>query len=175
MRAIANRVGITAGALYWYFPSKADLAVEFLEGVLEALMDASKRATTGSSWGEKLCQAVRAHIMFNFEQSESNKTYNALFGAAHIPELVRNIPGSRIVDLQRKYVDIFKGILRNGVRAGEFRAVEVTPTAFAIINMCDYVSAWYSPNGRLSQGEVASLHADLALSMVKAHARRNRH
>jgi len=56
-----------------------------------------------------------------------------------------------------------------GVEAGQFRAgLDLTPTAFAILTMCDVVIVWYRPEGRLAPEAVAGLYADLALRMATA-------
>src|SRR5215831_7536281 len=51
----------------------------------------------------------------------------------------------------RRHVTTLRDILAEGVDAGQFRAgLDLTPTAFAILTMCDVVIVWYRPEGRLA-------------------------
>jgi hypothetical protein len=44
--------------------------------------------------------------------------------------------------------------------------LDITPTAFAIIAMCEQVPDWWKPDGRLTLVEVAALYEDLVHRMV---------
>lgn len=168
MRAIADRVGITSGALYWHFPSKADILFTFLEqSVTEALGEIEK-ATDELTPTEQLGCLVRTHVRLQLSELELSRAYGALHGMS---QLASRLPESQLRQLnavQRRWLDCVRGVLRAGVESGEFRELDSTPIAFAIITLCDYVVTWFRPGGRLAPSDVADLYVDLVLHMVQA-------
>jgi hypothetical protein len=59
-----------------------------------------------------------------------------------------------------------KQILRNGIKDGSFRSLDVTPTAYVISTVVDSVVVWYRPTGRLRPDDVASHYEELVHRMV---------
>jgi hypothetical protein len=59
------------------------------------------------------------------------------------------------LEAQRKYFEIVRDLVRfaSGSRSGKRATVD----AFAVIGICDRVSVWYRPDGRLTAPEVADL------------------
>ncbi|HEX4492239.1 MAG TPA: TetR/AcrR family transcriptional regulator, partial [Acidimicrobiia bacterium] len=62
---------------------------------------------------------------------------------------------------RREYERRVEKILRAGIKAGEFRAVDVRLTALAWLGMHNYTYLWLKPGGRLSARDVAKPFADL--------------
>ncbi|HVC99956.1 MAG TPA: TetR/AcrR family transcriptional regulator [Candidatus Dormibacteraeota bacterium] len=168
MRAIALRVGITSGALYWHFPSKADILFAFLEqSVTEALAEVEK-AIGESTPTEQLAYLVRTHVRLQLAELELSRAYGALHGMSQLASRLPNHQLRQHKAVQRRWLDFVRGILRAGVESGEFRALDITPTAFVIITLCDYAVTWFRPEARLGGSAVADLYADLVLRMVRA-------
>jgi hypothetical protein len=70
-----------------------------------------------------------------------------------------------VVGLRRRYENLFSGILRSGIAAGEFRPVASPRIAvLAIIGMLNSATEWFSPGGGLTADEVGHLLADSALA-----------
>lgn len=168
MRAIGDRVGITSGALYWHFRSKRDILFAFLEQTLtEALAEVEKAADQPTPT-DQLAYLVRTHVRLQLAEMELSRAYAALHGMS---QLARRLPESQQRQhnaLQRRWLDGVRGILAAGMQSGEFRQLDPTPSAFAVITLCDYVVTWFHPGGRLTPLDVADLYVDLVLHMVRA-------
>ena len=165
MKAIAQRVGMTPGALYWHFPSKESILLAYLVERTEELMDVVGKAIATGSPSDRLAALVRTQVLLNLNHI-TDGGFDVLYGVVH---LARHLPPEEQVELarrQRAYLKTVRGILADGIAAGEFRPVELAPTAFAILTLCDFVVVWYRTTGPLSPEDVADMYADFALRMV---------
>jgi len=63
-----------------------------------------------------------------------------------------------VVALRHAYEQMFQDELEDGIRQGKFLPVDVQITAYGILAMTTWVSAWYSSRGRLSLEEIAEIY-----------------
>jgi AcrR family transcriptional regulator len=167
MRGIAERVGVTATAIYWHFPSKRAMALELLESILSGFVTNVTSAARGRSAAARLRDLVRAHVHYVLLAGEdSNRTYSSLVTVGEIARMTGSGRELVLVKWQRRYIKLVKDIIKEGNEAGEFACAEPTAAAFAIINMCDDVVQWYRPRGRLSVAQLADFYAELATRIV---------
>jgi hypothetical protein len=66
----------------------------------------------------------------------------------------------------KRYENTFKNILLQGIKTGEFRKIDITPTCFAIMGMGESVVNWFKESRRLNAKDVARTYADLAVRSV---------
>jgi len=163
MRLIARRVGITAGALYWHFASKEEILRTYLETAVLNIVQAVTPALEQPTGNAQLRAFVRAHIQ------EQLKPLNLYGPSLSMRQLARFLPPDqdrRFEGLRREWLDLLKQILRNGIKDGSFRSLDVTPTAYVISTVVDSVVVWYRPTGRLRPDDVASHYEELVHRMV---------
>jgi len=165
LRAIAGAVGMTPPALYWYFPSKQAILHALLHRVLFDFLDAVEADVVGPGPEDKLRQLVRAHVRRGVEQPRIGP-YEAFFGLRQLARFLGEEEQAELVAGQRRHLDLLRGTLREGIASGCFRELDVTSTAFAILSMCDYVTSWWKPAGRIGADELAAQYEDLAVTMV---------
>lgn len=163
MRAIAERVGITVGATYWYFASKEDLLFTYLSTAVSNILEAVRPSLDPGTADEQLRSFVRAHVG---EQLRPLHLYGPSLSMNQLAKSLNQDQHERFQGLRRDWLDIVRQILRNGIAEGSFRSLDVTPTAFVLSTMLDSVVVWYKPDGRLGPKEVVALYEDLVMSMV---------
>lgn len=162
LREVASGVGIEAQSLYNYTPSKQDLVGSLMKSGTLSIQAAVDQAiaTSETTAAAQLWAATSAHT----------KHYCSLDQVVMVREGLVHLDDERragILGLLKTYENTFKDILRRGVDSGEFRALDVTPTCFAILGMGESVVNWFRPHGRLSADDVATHYADLALRSVQ--------
>ena len=174
LRAIANAVGMTPPALYWYFTSKQAILHALLHSALFDFLDAVEAEVVGPAPQDKLRQFVRAHVLTTLEQPRL-LPYEALFGYRQMARFLSEEERAELVAGQRRHLDLVRGTLREGIACGCFRELDVTSTAFAIMSMCDYVNSWWRRDGRTAAEQLADEYEDLVMRMVAPDAgpRRN--
>jgi AcrR family transcriptional regulator len=162
INAIADAMGVTRTALYYYFPSK--------ESILEALTDevteqAGRLARTISARDElppeqALHQLILQHaslvlahpLQFRVvERSESSLP----------PERQAAAQASR-----RSVLTNFVRVIQRGIDNGDFRPTDARVAAFSIIGMCNWSAWWFEPGGALSAEQVAGSIAEFGLRAV---------
>lgn len=158
MQDLAESVGVQRGSLYHYIDAKEDLLWEIMERAMTSLRAAVEGATARrGTAAERLRRAVEAHLR----------------AAAAIPDELtilhvelKSLSGRRrsaMVALRDAYEQLFRGVVEDGVAAGEFRGVDAKAVSFAILGACNWFTQWYDPRGPMSHGRFAEIFAHLFL------------
>ena len=166
MKAIATQLGISPPALYWHFPSKQDLFLASMEALLDTFVDYVAGQVTADQPRERLREFVIAHVTWKLEQRDEAGAYTTSLGMRDIVHELPEEHQEALIVPQRRHLDLLRGILREGSKAGQFNVQNVRVTAFAIITMCEYVVSWFDPAGEFSPRQIADVYANLAEAMV---------
>jgi TetR/AcrR family transcriptional regulator, cholesterol catabolism regulator len=168
MKALAQELGISAPALYWYFPSKEDLYVAVIETAMEDFLTHVRQSITETDPVLKLGQMVRAHVTWQLQQSDAARAFDLTMSASlsYVPE-ERLAP---IVKMEKEYAEEFRAVLEEGRKAKSMTIDDVKTTAFAIITLCEYVHTWFNPEGAMTVAAVANRYEGLVRNMVGASA-----
>ena len=161
LRELAERVGIPAGAIYRYFPSKSQLLVALLVEHLECLLqhwDEERPATDEPV--ERLRRFVdfhvRSHTLRRREVFVANMELRSLAPADY----------RRVVALRRRYEHILTDILRDGMARGVFALPDARIATFSILAMLTGVGTWFKEGGRLGKRELIEMHTRLVMQCV---------
>ena len=162
MRQLAEQVQIRPSALYHYWPTKQHLLVELLDRHMTALLEAWSACDgrLSDDPARRLDAFARFHIRYHINRpDEVFLSYMEL----------RNLEPqnfARIEKLRRRYEQIPKTIIEDGVAAGAMRVSEPAIAAMALIAMLTGVNTWYRSGGRLSAEEVEEFYAQMAAAAV---------
>ncbi|MFI1017237.1 TetR/AcrR family transcriptional regulator [Streptomyces sp. NPDC020965] len=162
-RDIAGRAGMSPAALYIHYKTKEELLHRISrighDRALEVLTTAAERSGTP---GERLADAVSSFVRWHAGRHNTARVVQYELDALS-PE-----HRTEIVGLRRRSDDVVRGILRDGVEAGEFDVPDVPGTTVAVLSLCIDVARWFNTQGRRTPDEVGALYADLVLRMVSA-------
>lgn len=163
LQDIADVLGISRPALYYYFKSKEDILASLVEEVtvfsgLQATKLASKADFNPS---ETLRQMVFNHAKWLLQHPVQfrvvDRTENDL------PAAVRRTHDKA----KRAVLDNFSRTVERGIELGHFRPVDPSVTALSIIGMCSWTAWWFTPEGRMPLEDVAGSIADLAVNGLR--------
>jgi len=157
LRHIASRVGIQVGSLYNHITSKGELLFEIMETVMLDLLEDQRQQAATPDVVERMRLLVYHHVKFHGERAEE-----VFIGNSELRSLNR-AQRQRIVGLRREYEQMFQKELEDGIRQGKFLPVDVQVTAYGILAMTTWVSAWYNPRGRLSLEDIAEIYTAIVL------------
>ena len=163
MRAIAEEVGLQAGALYNHFPAKQDLLFDLMDGHMRELIAAweaeSRRYREPHA---ALAGFVRFHIRHHIDKQDA--VFVAYMELRNLePENFRQIEA-----LRRLYEGFLRKILRAGIASDEFAIPDIPVVTMAIIAMLTGVTTWFRRAGRLSVDAVENIYVGMVLSSVDA-------
>ncbi|MCW7943034.1 TetR family transcriptional regulator [Streptomyces hygroscopicus] len=162
-RDIAGRAGMSPAALYIHYKTKEELLHRISrighEKALEILRTAARGEGTAA---ERLADAVRSFVRWHAAQHTVARVVQY--------ELDALGPDSRaeIVALRRQVDAEARGIIEDGVAAGEFDVPDVRGSTLAVLSLCIDVARWFKADGPRTPDEVGALYADLVLRMVGA-------
>jgi AcrR family transcriptional regulator len=162
LQDIADALGITRPALYYYVKSKdellAKLVTEVTDGPLGELAELVARP--GLAAVDKLRGIVRVIVVRRATQPARFRLL--IRSEAELPEeLTAAYDQSR-----RAVLKIVAGVVDEGVRAGTFRPVDSRVAALAVLGMSNWV-AWWFRDGRDSVDAVAEQLTDMALAALQ--------
>jgi len=157
LQDIATAVGMRKGSLYYHIASKekllADIILDALQTLNEDLLQVENADLTSV---ERLRQIIREHVKFNAKYREAGTLFlterNAISSLEEIDKMMQ------IFERRDKLI---ARTLREAIKAGIYRQMDIRITSLAIVGMCNSALFWYRPSGRLSYGEIANTFFEL--------------
>lgn len=163
LKDVADAVGLSRPAIYYYFPSKDALLEELLTGVTVSaariLDNVEKRNDLTAI--EKIRAAAHDLVMW---VTERRLHFIAIDRSENeLPPAIL----ARHRDAKRRVLGGMIRLIDAAIAAGEARAVDSRVTAFSIIGMCNWTAWWFVPDGELTASAIADRISDLAIHSVR--------
>ena len=154
---IANELGMTKGNLYYYFKDKQDILYQCHMRCMDISLRALKQAATaGGTPAARLRILLTGHIHGVLDDGFGSILQTDL--ESFWPEQRKQYVGRR--DQLERGV---RGLIEEGVRAGEFECDNVKLAGFAILGAVNWIPKWYRPDGPLHADEIADGMVDYFL------------
>lgn len=161
LRELAADVNLRVGSLYTHVPQKQEFLAELLEAIMiELLQDLQQRMAGLADPVERLRQFMRFHIEWHTARKYETFIGNMELRSLSPPQY------RRVVAYRKTYEAYLRGILREGERAGAWTLQDRRVTTLALLSLLTGISAWYRPDGRLSQAKLIRVYQGLALRLV---------
>jgi AcrR family transcriptional regulator len=160
---IADAVGISRAALYYYFTSKEAILERLVRDVSNtpvALLE-SLQSDTKSSPGDRVRAAAHGLVLWVLDPHSHFNLIDRF--ESELPDTIAKANAAS----KRKVLAGMTTLIEEGIRHGQFRAVPARVAAFAIIGMCNWTARWFSPDGTFSAKQIAEMIADLATASVR--------
>ncbi len=158
---IADELGCTKAALYYYFDSKEEILYEiFCQSMSAVETRFAHLMSLKMPIEERLRKIIYNQIMANIDAMSHISiffTEKANLSPTHQEEM--NLR-------RRQYEENVAEVFREGIRVGVLKEIDVLPTVYGIIGMCNWLYHWYKPEGRLKPEELAELYADTILKGI---------
>jgi len=166
IRDLAGAAGMSSASLYHHMTTKEALLAEIMTTALGRL-GAAARIVTGdvTDPADRLGRLVALHVLTHAVRPEETRVVDN--------EVTALAPDTResIVRLRDDYEGLFDRAITEGVQSGEFTTAEPTLTRLALLQMCNGVARWYSPDGNTDIATLATHFAHIALRVVGAPPR----
>ena len=156
LREVADVLGVTKPALYYYFRSKETLLFEITSFVMDrVLADITQVVDSEQPPLDKLRDLIRRYISF-FARHPCELTIMST-QVDSLDAENRQI----ILDRQRHYLALVRTIVRDVLAAQPERRMDETAVAFALLGGMNWIFKWYDPAGRISPDRLADEFMDL--------------
>jgi TetR/AcrR family transcriptional regulator, cholesterol catabolism regulator len=159
LQEIADRLGVTRQAFYYYFKSKDDLLWHLVGGLGDQLLvHAEPIAQSDQAPTEKLRRLLESHLHTLLDNSEAFRIY---FSERH---LVGKSRDRRLKQGEERYLDLITEVIAVGQADGSFEAGSPRILARLVNGYANSVIRWYRPQGELSSNEVSLLAAQMIVA-----------
>lgn len=165
MTDIARRVGMTAPALYWYFRSKEEILLAFLEHTIADLIEFVRSLVHATNPKQRLWEFMYAYAIWQLQQQELSAAYERIFALGHLRNSLPERQRQRVTSLEREFYGMCRELIAD-VRGSRKQDASAAPVAFAMIGMVEHLISWYRLSGPMSVKQVATMYADLAVAMA---------
>jgi AcrR family transcriptional regulator len=166
IRDLAAAVGIQMSSLYYYFQSKDEILSRIILRHVEDLLATAHQSLddlpVDATYTVRLQTLIRDSVRF---------LINDRLAAGISTSQGRELPEDQIRESNDgigHYEELYRGLIRDGMAAGEFLPGDVTLAAFIILGAQVRLSAWFRPNGRLTADQVAETYSVLLLRSLGA-------
>jgi AcrR family transcriptional regulator len=168
MQEIAESLGVTRTAVYYYFKNKDEILTALVEEVtLRARRESSRVAAEADADPKvRLRALVHQHAMLILKHHNEFRVIDRT--ERQLPERAYRANE----EAKRAVLDNFTAAIEAGVQTGVFRVVDAKVAAFTMIGMCSWPAFWYKPDGAKSAEEIADEIAELAVHSVMRPAKR---
>ncbi len=161
MQDIASEVGILKGSIYYHFKSKDEIFREvLLRGISPILKKAEFTLNSKLPPRETLKELIRDHVNYIL-----NNDYSLVIFAQEKEKISEKQTRDYVLSRNR-YEKIFKEVLANGIKQGDFPDVDVSLTVLAILGMCNSIIQWYNPAGPKTSSEIADQMVNLIVDLM---------
>ena len=161
---IAQSIGVTKPFIYSYFSNKYDILESLFDFIYDDLYSGVMQEIERTDIDPlaKLKNFVMHFVRMNIEQKE--------FSSIMLQEEI-NLSEQKRKDIKAKQKNFdlrLKGIIEEGIAAGQFDCLDPGLASLAISGMVRWTHRWYLPEGRLGADELCDRMGELALNMVGA-------
>ena len=163
MRAVADRAGLSVPGLYHHCASKQELLVRILDVTMDELeWRLAGAATEAATAADRVALFTEALALYHTMRPD------LAFLAVSETRSLEQPDAGRIASRRRAVQHQLDDQVDAAVSAGLAATPCPRETARAIVSMCSALPQWFDPRGPMSPGDVAALHARLALNMIGA-------
>ncbi len=158
MADIAQAVNLQKASLYHHVSSKQEILLALLDRALDILIARLEQVLAEPrSPADKLRQAVRSYVDILVEHRDLATVLLIEFRA--LDDALRQTHVPR----RDAFEALWRDLIREGVRSGEFVPTDVSLAVKGILGMLNWLVIWYRPDGRQSPAQIADCFADLVL------------
>jgi len=156
MRDIGDAVGVLPGSLYAHIKSKESLLYDVVQSGIEKFLALETRIKEVSGTAE---DDLRLAICFHVAEVAANPQYTQV--VFHQWRFLSGAMRKRVVELRRRYAEVFRGILERGIKDGSFKQdLDVSLAILTLLGALNWIPEWYSADGPYSPEQIGDKIAD---------------
>ncbi len=156
VRQVAERARLTKAGLYYHIREKEDLLFRICEHSISTILEGARAALAAARGPRaRLSALVHNHTDFFWAHPHNLAVLNRDMGA------LSPAPRAAIMGLEREYLDLIRGVVREGQAEGVVKPIDPTVAAFALLTVLNNLYVWYRPEGRIPPAELVSQIEDI--------------
>lgn len=162
LKDVANMLGLTDPALYYYVRNKEELVYLCYIRAADIGRDAMERAVSDGRTG---LQQVRLYLRYHIESMVGEDGPMAIM--SEIPSL-KPEHREEILRLSRKHGADFEALLERGIEDGSIEPCDIRMTGNAIMGALNWIPKWYRPDKSSAENIVRDFPTTLVRGLAAA-------
>lgn len=165
LQEIAERVGITRQAFYYYYKSKDDLLWRLIGDVGDRLLKHARPiASSHLDPIDQLRALLEAHVRVLTTNRDAFQIY---FAERHLVSKARDLQLKRGED---EYLGLIAAVIQEGQRRLEMKAGSSRLLALVANGIANSVLRWYAASGELSVDQISVIVAGIAVDGLRLNS-----
>ena len=160
---IAQALGVTKAALYYYVRNKEDLLLQCHQKALDIAIDAVHTALAEAREPDEQLRMVFTRYIGGMTDQLAGIVV-LLYEGALSPDHYHQIMKQR-----DEYEQLLRGIIEAGVRSGVFVPCDARLVGFAILGALNWIPRWYRPGGPRTPKEIAVAFSEYFVRGLQTH------
>lgn len=162
MEAIADRLGMTKGNLYYYFRNKRELLYQcHLKGTDDSLRLLNEVAEFRASPGTRLRRLITSLVLAVTKDPYGQVLTTDL-------DSLSSAQRRHYVSLRDRFEKGVRQLVCEGIEFGEFQVRDVKLASFAMLGAINSIGTWYDSRGPSSPEQIAEQYADFLIGGLEA-------
>ncbi|MCL2336710.1 MAG: TetR/AcrR family transcriptional regulator [Firmicutes bacterium] len=156
---IANELGFTKAALYYYIESKEEILWAIFDRTMST---AEKRMQELMKKKMDPVSRLKQIIVNHVRNNQDEIPYMRIFFSEKSqlpPDKLK-----KITERERRYVDIIAAVIREGAAQGKLKPIAPAIVSHGILGMCNWMYHWFNPAGDLKPEQVAEIYINIMMS-----------
>lgn len=163
-RQIAARAGMSPGAVYVHFASKADLLYRISRVGHVSALEALETATVADA-GDPRARIEAIVRSFASWHARHHRL------ARVVQYELDTLPSERRVEIRQlraRFSAYLEAEIATGIEAGAFGEIDIEGAALAILSLCVDIARWYGPKSQRGPDELGLLYAGIVGRALRA-------
>lgn len=141
---VARRAHLSKPGLYYHVRDKEELLFRICDHSMTGILAGVRAAVAATADPPaQLRGIIRAHTAFHWRHPNN---LAILFEQGKYLSADRR---RRVAAMEREYLELVRGVIREGRRRRSFQRVDPTVAAFSLFAMLNTLDGWYDPRGRI--------------------------
>lgn len=163
LQDIADHLGVTRQAFYYYFDSKEDILWSLIEKLGNQLLErVLPLITEDGNPRQELFAIMLEHTQTLIKNAAAFTVYFAE------REMVDDTRSQKLKEGEDEYVHLIAGIIRRGQMQKEFRSDDPVVLTLLALGTSNSILRWYKPRGKVKEEAFCRLVAEMALNGITA-------
>ncbi|WP_246272387.1 TetR/AcrR family transcriptional regulator [Amycolatopsis acididurans] len=163
LQDIADAIGITRPALYYYVKSKDELLAKLVTEVTNGPLNELKELVEQADLDAVGQLRAIVEIIVRRRATQPARFRLLIRSEAELPEELT----AAYDESRRAVLKTVAEVIEDGIRAGQFRPVDARVAALGVLGMCNWVAWWFNPGGRDNEEAVTDQFAEMAIAALR--------
>ncbi len=171
LKDIADELGITHPALYYYYQSKNEILFDAVSATMRELVAGLQAALEqqGETTPQQRIRCLAKH-QIGYQLNVKGLVPlvdSVLFGPLSAANVIDAEGREELIGIQRELTELYRREVNAGLHDGSFQVDSAAAACFSVLGSISYVVYWFRDDGSRSREEVADIVADLCVASLQ--------